>query len=224
LDLAEARRLISEAGYRPYVRKVRGKEYITLKRGSREVSVGPFSQDVWESLQSEWTIAVYGTKAHASKAPPQSQEPKPKLSEFDAALVFEWLDAGHDPVRVVRETRLHPDVVEYATRRYMELKKLNPRAISELTDTVNRVLNEVFVPLAENIHACAEFRQRSCRNFDGEACKLGWDASTIEAVGSGKIKPFKVDGELRGFWGEKYLRIKPTPLWCLACPFFERKY
>jgi hypothetical protein len=44
--LAEARRLIRETSYRPYVRRVKGREYITLKRGSREVGVGPFSQDV----------------------------------------------------------------------------------------------------------------------------------------------------------------------------------
>ena len=30
MDLTEARRLISEAGYRPYIRKVKGKAYITL--------------------------------------------------------------------------------------------------------------------------------------------------------------------------------------------------
>jgi len=72
-------------------------------------------------------LAVYGAKAHAGKALTQSQEPKPELNEFDAALVFEWLDAGYDPVRIVRETKLHPDVVEYVARRYLELKKLNPR-------------------------------------------------------------------------------------------------
>jgi len=60
LDLAEARRLISEAGYRPYVRKVRGREYISLNRGSREVGVGPFSQDVWDScsLSGPWLFTV----------------------------------------------------------------------------------------------------------------------------------------------------------------------
>jgi len=37
-DLAKARRLISEASYRPYVRKVKRREYITLKRGSRRLA------------------------------------------------------------------------------------------------------------------------------------------------------------------------------------------
>jgi hypothetical protein len=95
LELAEARRLISEAGFRPYIRKVKGKAYITLKRGSREVSVGPFDQDVWDSLQSEWSIAMYGSKNTA--VPIQVQTPKPKLGAMDASIVFEWLEAGHDP-------------------------------------------------------------------------------------------------------------------------------
>jgi hypothetical protein len=221
LDLAEARRLISEAGYRPYVRKVKGREYITLKRGSREVGVGPFNQDVWDSLQSEWVIATYGSKA--STTPVQGQTVKPRLDSIDAATVFEWLEAGYDPARIVKETRLHPDVVENATMRYLELKRLNPRAIAELTDTVEKVLNGVVAPFVEEIGACAGFRQRFCRNFEGEACTLYWDASEMEKVKAPEnAKPFEVfesfdDG------GRRCVRIRPTPVWCLACPFYERR-
>lgn len=223
MELAEARRLIREAGYRPYIRKVKGREYITLKRGSKEVGVGPFSQDIWESLESEWTLAVYGPKAPASRVPQQqTQATRPKLDELDIARVFELLDAGYDQARIVRETLLHPDAVEYATKRYMELKKLNPRAIVELGDAVSRVLNEVVAPLAEKISACARFRQRSCDNFEEGVCRRDWDASILEMVPK-SAKLFEVVKEFEGFWGGKYLHIKPTEIWCLACPFFERK-
>jgi len=222
LELAEAKRLISEAGYRPYVRKVKGKAYITLKRGSREVSVGPFCPDVWDSLQSEWSIAMYGSKNTA--VPIQVQTPKPKLDASDASLVFERLEAGHDPAWIVKETGLHPDVVEEATMRYLQLKKLNPKAIAELTETVEKALEGVIIPLAEGIGLSAEFRQGFCRNFDGKACTLEWDASLLEKVkASENAKPFQIVEVFEGFWGKRYIRIKPTPMWCLACPFFERK-
>jgi hypothetical protein len=222
LELAEAKRLISEAGFRPYVRKVKGKAYITLKRGSREVSVGPFNQDVWDSLQSEWSISMYGSKNHA--APMQGQTPKSKLDALDASIVFERLEAGHDPARIVKETGLHPDVVEEAAMRYLQLKKLNPKAIAELTETVEKALKGVIIPLAEEIGLSAEFRQGFCRNFNGKACTLDWDASEMEKVKAPEnAKPFQILEDFEGFWGKRYIRIKPTPIWCLACPFFERK-
>jgi hypothetical protein len=220
LELAKAKRLISEAGFRPYIRKVKGKAYITLKRGSREVSVGPFSQDVWDSLQSEWSIAMYGSKNPAASV--QGQTPKPRLDAMDASLVFEWLEAGHDPARIVKETGLHPDVVEQATMRYLQLKKLNPRAIAELTETVEKALKEIVIPLAEGIGLSAEFRQGFCRNFNGKACTLEWDALLLEKA-SENAKPFEIVEDFEVFWGKRYIRIRPTPMWCLACPFFERK-
>ena len=53
MDLEEAKRLIREGGYRPYIRKSGGRRYITLKRGSRELSVGPYTEELWQALDSE---------------------------------------------------------------------------------------------------------------------------------------------------------------------------
>jgi hypothetical protein len=185
LELAEARRLISEAGFRPYFRKVKGKAYITLKRGSREVSVGPPSPDVWDSLQSEWSIAMYGSKNTAASL--QGQAPKPRLDALDASIVFEWLEAGHDPAWIVKETGLHPDVVEEATMRYLQLKKLNPRAIAELTETIEKALKGIVIPLAEGIGLSAEFRQGVLPQLRRESLHIGMGCITAgEGEGFGE--------------------------------------
>ena len=42
-----------ERGWRPYVRrKPNGRRYITLKRGSRERSLGPYTEERWELITS----------------------------------------------------------------------------------------------------------------------------------------------------------------------------
>ena len=117
MDLEEAKRLIREGGYRPYIRKSGGRRYITLKRGSRELSVGPYTEELWQALDSEWTIAAYGEPAHAGEA-------EPRLAGKDAQKVFKLLSEGHDPAQVVEETGLDPDLVMLATEKYMQLKQL----------------------------------------------------------------------------------------------------
>jgi len=59
MDLAEAKKLIGK-GFRPYVHVVKGRKYITLKRGSREVGVCPFDEDVWRSLVAEYNVEASG--------------------------------------------------------------------------------------------------------------------------------------------------------------------
>lgn len=55
MDLAEAKKLVAE-GFRPYVCVVKGKRYITLKKGSREVGVGRFDEGIWRELTANTTL------------------------------------------------------------------------------------------------------------------------------------------------------------------------
>jgi hypothetical protein len=223
LDLAEARRLISEAGYRPYIRKVKGKAYITLKRGSREVGVGPFTQDVWDSLVSQWDMSVYGSTQ-------QPQPQKPTLNGSDASLIFQYLSRGYDAAQVVEKTLIHPDVVKLAAEKYMELKGLKADWLKSVDEALKLAINacEAYRKLVDSIMASSAFKRSACAYFerDKEVCTLEWDPSIVDSVKAMKLEgaqPFTVVERVEGLWGGPHVRIKPTPLWCLACPYFERR-
>ena len=114
-----------KVGVRTY-RTGRG-EYLTLKKGSKERGVGPFKQTLWEELDTHWTLVNFGGNAlKMMKSVEDKAEPKIKLKDYEAQDIFAWLLAGYEPARIVKETGYHPDIVEYATKRYLELKGLRP--------------------------------------------------------------------------------------------------
>ena len=199
--------MIREGGYRPYIRKSGGRRYITLKRGSRELSVGPYTEELWQALDSEWTIAAYGEPAHAGEA-------EPRLAGKDAQKVFKLLSEGHDPAQVVEETGLDPDLVMLATEKYMQLKQLPVGNLAQRLEKCKRNIDGLTRLLLES----AGVKRRLCLFYRNGVCQLGWSRellSLAEAESRG-LKLFTVVGSSED---KKHLFIAPLEMWCLICPY-----
>ena len=213
MDVEEAKRLIREGGYRPYIRKSKGRKYITLKRGSRELSVGPYSEELWQALNSEWTIAVYGK-------PSRVEEAKPRLTGGDAQKVFKLLSKGYDPAQVVEATGLDPDTVMLASKRYMELKGMPlggvERQIGELRQWIEE-LDKTTARFMNFLLDAMNARRSLCFFFRDGRCRLPWSREILRRVEmeSIHVKLFEAAGEA----GDGRVFITPSPLMCLICPY-----
>lgn len=225
LELWEAERLIQE-GWRPYIRKTPKGEYITLKRGSKERGVGPFDQQLWEKLDSLWTLVTYGFQGK-TESQEHAREPKVELKEDEAESIFAWLEMGYDPAQIVRMEGYHPDKVEYAVKRYYELKGLKPqsKALQELTEKCDGLIRkygdaaEAALKIAKLVMDVGEFKFKTCRYAEEDgSCDVGWSES---------IKPPLINFETIkisiGLFVNERVVAKPSKLWCALCPAYRTK-
>ena len=222
LEVWEAKRLIEE-GWRPYIRKTGKGEYITLKKGSRERGVGPFKQELWQELDTHWTLVNFGSLS-TLQTEPKSQH-QPRLDWYDAQNIFAWLEAGYDPAQIVKETGHHPDKVEVATKRYLQLKGLKPQdqSLKEFHEKYLQLKTtfEVCQSLLKAIEKFGEHKQKTCYYFDGESqtCSYNWgeDAENIPLI---KTETIHMESWLGS---EKRLRVTPSKLACTFCPHYREK-
>jgi len=74
-------------GFKPRIKRKGGREYITLRRGDREKSLGPYSEERWELIMSMYPHRMYEeyrqrmeaetAKEYSEKVPPPSRKRSP---------------------------------------------------------------------------------------------------------------------------------------------------
>ena len=196
-----------------------------MKRGSKERGVGPFNQQIWEKLDRLWALVTYGPLGELKTKPQPPLEEKVRLEDWEAQTIFAWLEAGYDPAQIVKETGHHPDKVEVATKRYLQLKGLKPQdqSLKEFHEKYLQLKTtfEVCQSLLKAIEKFGEHKQKTCYYFDGESqtCSYNWgeDAENIPLI---KTETIHVESWLGS---EKRLRVTPSKLACTLCPHYREK-
>jgi predicted ribosome quality control (RQC) complex YloA/Tae2 family protein len=123
IDWNEVEELLG-AGYHPYRFKAGKYEYMALKKGRETRSLGAYDEEAWNQLISLHNIHRYGRRSpmEEKKTTPERAKPEVIVSKDTLSHIISQLDAGRTRVQIVTDWDYHPDVVNYAYERWLELK------------------------------------------------------------------------------------------------------
>ena len=135
MQMLEAKRLISEGG-RPYIRRVKGNDYITVKIGRKERGFGRYNEKDWLELLAHYDIVVAQQRHRASEASGETAKyGDEEIIKVDKILarseniheIFQFLEAGYTPQQIIAATYYPWWEVEACAKKYKELEKLYGR-------------------------------------------------------------------------------------------------
>ena len=202
---SEIEGLIDE-GWKPRIKTRKNRKYITLRKGNKEKSLGPFTEKLWDEIKP---VEPWATPAQITELEKRISELEESQRGSNPSLLEKRISKLEESQRGSKPYLLKRRISKLEENHRVDMRIIN----SSITDF--RKLREELIESAKRRH----LGHYECKKINSKGyCSEWWYG---EGDKPEYIRPIA--------WREKegkkvwYINVRENPIVCSACPDYEPK-